>query len=197
MRLRAALLDLSLALSYKPIYPGELSRNLPVIPAYLSHPPYMTLSDFQSSRRNSLHTLIHCHRGWICWTQLIFGVIAQIAHLFFVPETRTTILLDREAKRRRTTDPTGQLRHKRKTILNESIYGPTELTPFKERFAPKKVLKTWLRPFEMFFTEPIVLCCSLLSGFSDSLIFTFLEAFTPVYKQWGFSTTQMAWAFVP
>jgi hypothetical protein len=49
----------------------------------------------------------------------------------------------------------------------------------------------------MFFCEPIVLCLSLLSGFSDALIFTFMEAFTPVYKQWGFTTEQMAWTFVP
>lgn len=49
----------------------------------------------------------------------------------------------------------------------------------------------------MFATEPIVLFLSLLSGFSDALIFTFLEAFTPVYKQWGFSTQMMAATFVP
>lgn len=49
----------------------------------------------------------------------------------------------------------------------------------------------------MFATEPIVLFCSLLSGFSDALIFTFLEAFTPVYQQWNFTTEQMALTFVP
>merc|ERR1712115_428839 len=31
--------------------------------------------------------------------------------------------------------------------------------------------------------EPIVLSLSLLSGFSDALIFTFQEGFNPVYKQ--------------
>lgn len=119
---------------------------------------------------------------WICWTQLIFGAFAQILHFFLVPETRSAILLDREAKKRRKA---GQ----------SNIYGPSELK--EDRFSRHEIIKTWTRPFEMFFREPIVLCCSLLSGFSDALIFTFLEAFTPVYSQWGFTTQQMALAFVP
>jgi hypothetical protein len=49
----------------------------------------------------------------------------------------------------------------------------------------------------MFVREPIVLCCSLLSGFSDALIFTFLAAFPLVYKQWGFTTELMATTFIP
>jgi hypothetical protein len=78
-----------------------------------------------------------------------------------------------------------------------NVYGPNELRAFKDRFSMKEILTLWARPFVMFATEPIVLFCSLLSGFSDALIFTFLEAFTPVYKQWGFSTQQMALTFVP
>ncbi|KAK8849391.1 hypothetical protein IAR55_004723 [Kwoniella newhampshirensis] len=122
--------------------------------------------------------------GWICWLQLIFGGFVQILHFFTVPETRTTILLDREAKRLRAE---GEVH----------IYGPNELRTFKERFSWHEIVRTWVRPFEMFVREPIVLCLSLLSGFSDALIFTFLEAFTPVYQQWGFTTEQMALTFVP
>jgi hypothetical protein len=40
----------------------------------------------------------------------------------------------------------------------------------------------WTHSFVMFFTEPIVLCLSPLSGFSDALIFTFLESYTPIFK---------------
>ncbi|OCF33374.1 multidrug transporter [Kwoniella heveanensis CBS 569] len=122
--------------------------------------------------------------GWICWTQLIFGGFVQLLHLVVVPETRSTVLLDRHAKLLRSQ---GQ----------SHIFGPNELKSFRERFTFEEVLKTWVRPFEMFVREPIVLCCSLLSGFSDALIFTFLEAFSPVYKQWNFTTEQMALAFVP
>ncbi|WVQ79545.1 hypothetical protein IAT38_001644 [Cryptococcus sp. DSM 104549] len=122
--------------------------------------------------------------GWICWIQLIFGGAVQILHFFIVPESRATVLLDREAKRRRG--------------LGESrTFGPNEVRSYKERFSVHEILTTWSRPFVMFATEPIVLFLSLLSGFSDALIFTFLEAFTPVFQQWDFDTEHMALTFVP
>ncbi|ODO00575.1 multidrug transporter [Cryptococcus wingfieldii CBS 7118] len=126
----------------------------------------------------------HLSWGWICWTQLIFGGFVQILHFFFVPESRVTILLDREAQRRRKAG-------------DSKVYGPSEIKTFKEKFSPREMVKTFCRPFEMFVREPIVLCLSLLSGFSDALIFTFMEAFTPVYEQWGITGEKMALAFVP
>lgn len=51
--------------------------------------------------------------------------------------------------------------------------------------------------FEMFVREPIVLCLSLLSGFSDALIFTFLEAYQILYKQYNFTPNQLGAAYVP
>lgn len=119
---------------------------------------------------------------WIFWVQLIFGGVTQIMHFFIVPETRATVLLDREAKRRRKAGET-------------NIYGPSELR--ENRFSFKEIVETWLRPFEMFLREPIVLSLSLLSGFSDALIFTFLESFNFVYKQWGFGTVAIGLAFLP
>lgn len=119
---------------------------------------------------------------WNFWIQLIFGGATQIIH-FFTPETRATVLMDREAKRRR------------KSGENPNIYGPGELK--EEKLNMKEVLTIWSRPFEMFFREPIVLCLSLLSGFSDALIFTFLEGFSPVYKQWGFTVVDVSLAFIP
>ena len=120
---------------------------------------------------------------WNFWIQLIFGGAVQIAHFFLVQETRATVLVDREAKRRRNSGE------------DTNIWGPNEMkTP---RLDWKHVLEIWRRPFEMFLREPIVLCLSLLSGFSDALIFTFLESFTPVYKQWNFSVVQTGLAFLP
>ena len=119
---------------------------------------------------------------WNFWVQLIFGGVVQAAHFFLVPETRSTILLDREAKRRRKNGET-------------NIWGPTELK--ENRFDFREILKVWVRPFEMFVREPIVLCLSLLSGFSDALIFTFLESFQPVYKQWGFGIIAIGLSFIP
>ncbi|KAK5658334.1 hypothetical protein OQA88_2310 [Cercophora sp. LCS_1] len=121
---------------------------------------------------------------WTIWIQLIFGGFVQLLHLLFVPETRTTILLDRIAERRRKSG-------------SPNIYGPNELQPFAERFTFKELMWTWIRPFRMFLTEPIVLALSLLSGFSDALIFMQIQSFALVYQQWGFSTIQLGLAFIP
>ncbi|KAM3084118.1 hypothetical protein ACMFMF_001476 [Clarireedia jacksonii] len=122
---------------------------------------------------------------WNIWIQLIFGGFVQILHAVCVPETRTTIMMDKIAKRMR------------KSGENPNIYGPNELTPFSERFSGKEILVTWIRPFKMFLTEPIVLTLSLLSGFSDALIFMFIQSFALVYKQWGFGTVELGLSFIP
>ncbi|APA08825.1 hypothetical protein SS1G_02623 [Sclerotinia sclerotiorum 1980 UF-70] len=122
---------------------------------------------------------------WNIWIQLIFGGAVQLLHLVLVPETRSTIMMDRVAKKMR------------KSGENPNIYGPNELTPFKERFSMKETLITFVRPFKMFLTEPIVLTLSLLSGFSDALIFMFIQSFALVYKQWGFGTVELGLSFIP
>ncbi|RMZ85328.1 hypothetical protein DV737_g847, partial [Chaetothyriales sp. CBS 132003] len=127
----------------------------------------------------------YCAWRWNIWIQLIFGGVIQAIHFFFVPETRTTILMDRIAKKRRQS---GQ---------SPNVYGPNELEPFRERFSAREIIVTWIRPFRMFLTEPIVLVLSLLSGFSDALIFMFIQSFALVYKQWHFATFAIGLAFIP
>ena len=124
---------------------------------------------------------------WSIWTQLILGGVVQLIHLVFVPETRTTIMMDKIAKKRRAT---GQ---------QTNIYGPNELKTKRERFNMKEIGKIWLRPFKMFLTEPIVLVLSLLSGFSDGLIFMEIQSFALVYGEdgWGFKPYQIGLAFIP
>ena len=109
----------------------------------------------------------------------------QLVHFFTVPETRTTIMMNRIAKRRRKENP------------DANVWGPDELVPFRERFSAKEIIVTWIRPFRMFLTEPIVLVLSLLSGFSDALIFMFIQSFALVYKQWNFSAVDIGLAFIP
>ncbi|TVY13300.1 putative efflux pump kojT [Lachnellula arida] len=121
---------------------------------------------------------------WSIWIQLIFGGFVQILHFFCVPETRSTIMMDNIAKKRR------------KSGKDKNIYGPNELVPFWDRFSAKEILITWGRPFKMFVTEPIVLTLSLLSGFSDALIFMFIQSFSIVYKQWGFGTVEIGLTFI-
>ncbi|KAF2149731.1 putative MFS transporter [Myriangium duriaei CBS 260.36] len=121
---------------------------------------------------------------WNFWVQLIFGVFTQILHFLCVPETRVTIILDREAKKRRNA--------------GENVFGPNEVKgSLLKRMTLKELTIIWTRPFHMLITEPIVLCLSLLSGFSDGLIFTFLEAYNPVFKQWHFSPVALGLAYIP
>ena len=122
---------------------------------------------------------------WAIWVQLIFGGFVQILHAVTVPETRATILMDRIAKKRR------------KAGTHPNLYGPNELVSYKDRFSAKEIIVTWIRPFKMFLTEPIVLTLSLLSGFSDALVFMFIQSFSLVYKQWNFSAYQQGLAFIP
>lgn len=125
----------------------------------------------------------YLHWRWSIWIQLIFGGFVQLIHFFFVPETRTTVMMDRIAKRRRKN--------------GENIWGPNELESFSDRFSVKEILVTWVRPFRMFLTEPIVLTLSLLSGFSDALVFMFIQSFALVYKQWNFDSVELGLAFIP
>lgn len=121
---------------------------------------------------------------WSIWIQLILGGFVQLVHFFTVPETRTTIMMNRIAKKRR--EETGV-----------NVWGPDEVVPFRQRFSAKEVIVTWIRPFKMFLTEPIVLVLSLLSGFADALIFMFIQSFGLVYKQWNFSTVAIGLSFIP
>ena len=120
---------------------------------------------------------------WCIWIQLIFGVAVQIAHAIIVPETRTTVMMTKIAKKRRAQ--------------GQEVYGPNELLTLRERFPLKEILITWYRPFKMFLTEPIVLTLSLLSGFSDALIFMQIQSFSLVYKTWNFTDYQIGLAFLP
>jgi hypothetical protein len=117
---------------------------------------------------------------WNFYIQLIFGVIVQVIHFFFVPETRSSVMLDREAKRRRKANP------------NEQVVGPSENEPINL----KEVGSIMGRPYKMLILEPIVLFLSLLSGFSDALIFSFLESYGYVFGKggWGFTPSQLGLA---
>ncbi|RMJ22871.1 multidrug transporter [Aspergillus sp. HF37] len=119
---------------------------------------------------------------WTIWIQLIFGGFVQIVHLLIVPETRSTIMLDNLAKKKRKN--------------GQEVYGPHDLIPWKKRFSMKEILLTWFRPFHMFVTEPIVLVLSLLSGFSDALIFMYIQSYALVYVQWGFGPIYIGLSFI-
>ncbi|KAI1078938.1 major facilitator superfamily domain-containing protein [Whalleya microplaca] len=120
---------------------------------------------------------------WCLWIQVIFGVAVQLLHSMTVPETRSTVLMDRIAKRFR------------KSGANPHLYGPGELV--EKCIQWSDVWEIWTRAFKMLLTEPIVLALSLLSGFSDALIFMMIQSFGLVYEQWSFGTVEVGLAFIP
>ncbi|KAK4542960.1 hypothetical protein LTR36_005958 [Oleoguttula mirabilis] len=120
---------------------------------------------------------------WVFWIQLLFGVAAQAIH-FFTPETRSSCILDKQAKRLRKQ--------------GIDIWGPEEVKgPFLQRVNFKQSCKLMWRPYQFLLTEPIVTALSLFSGFSDALIFTGLDSFGLVLRQWNFTTIQVGLSFVP
>ena len=103
-----------------------------------------------------------------------------------MPETRSDVLLDREARRLRKLAP------------YPNVYGPNEIRgTFWQRISFKECAKLMFRPYKFLATEPIVLFLSLLSGFSDALIFTGLDSFPMVLDLWNFSKIAVGLAFIP
>lgn len=124
---------------------------------------------------------------WNFWTQMALNGAVLVAHFLFCPETRATILLDREAKRRRRGG-------------EANIWGPDEAE--SDRLSIRRLAAYWMRPFQMIVLEPIVACCCALSGFSDMVIYIFQESYPLVFstgqhgKSWNFNTLQVGLCFL-
>ncbi|QDS70520.1 hypothetical protein FKW77_010279 [Venturia effusa] len=116
----------------------------------------------------------------IFWAQLIFGVVVQVVHAVVVPETRSSCIVTAEAKR---------LRKEGNNVVSEAEHA-------NEKVTLALACKIWLRPFHMFLFEPIVLLLSLISGFADALIFSFLDSMGLVFSQWSFNSWQTGLIFV-
>jgi hypothetical protein len=116
------------------------------------------------------------------WIQLALGCTVQALHFFSVPETRSTIMLNKRAKKLRADNTAYTVR------------GPTE----DEKISVKRVLTMMGRPYKMLVCEPIVGFLSLLSGFSDALIFSFLESYGYVFGEigWNLTPSQLGAAFL-
>nr|POE47289.1 efflux pump atb [Quercus suber] len=120
---------------------------------------------------------------WVFWIALILGAITQAIHMC-VPETRTDVLMDKEAQRMRRS--------------GENVWGPNEIRgTVWQRLNFRHCLQLIWRPYKMLLTEPIVGFLSLLSGFSDALIFTGLDSFSMVLDKWDFTLVQKGLSFSP
>ena len=136
------------------IFLHRMTKNMPWLSSS-SHPLEVRWSDQLSAASLQVRYVRSCHDfwehklktyglslveyaalHWIFWTQLIFGCFVQVLHFFLVPETRSIIILDREAKKRRSK--------------GEEVYGVNEANT--DRLSIKDVLIIWGRPFHMLFT---------------------------------------------
>ncbi|KAK4554671.1 hypothetical protein LTR86_008173 [Recurvomyces mirabilis] len=120
---------------------------------------------------------------WVFWISLIFGAFAQAIH-FFTPETRSSVLLRKQAKRMR--------KEGHNIVTDEELQGT-----FFQRLDFKECFVLMWRPYKFLLTEPIIGFLSLLSGFSDALIFTGLDSFALVLKKWNFNHVTTGLAFIP
>ncbi|TID19704.1 putative trans-sulfuration enzyme [Venturia nashicola] len=116
----------------------------------------------------------------IFWAQLIFGAVVQFLHFWVVPETRSSCIVTAEAKR---------LRNQGQNVVSEAEHA-------NEKVTFNYACQIWARPFIMFIREPIVLLLSLISGFADALIFTFLDSMGLVFAQWHFNPWQIGLIFL-
>ncbi|KAI1088371.1 major facilitator superfamily domain-containing protein [Rostrohypoxylon terebratum] len=127
---------------------------------------------------------------WCIWLQLIVGVVVQLLHLILVPETRSSVLVYAHVRKLRKD-------RLKETGVDPNITSLYGTMTWREILLPKQLWALWTRPFYMFGTERIVMVLSLLSGFSDALIFMQIQSLHRVFQIWGFSTVQIGLAFIP
>ena len=118
---------------------------------------------------------------WVFYISTIvsgFGTFAS----FFMHETRTGYLL--ELKVKQIEEQLGE----------RKLHVPDKKAFTLRRFATESLF----RPLEFLFTEPIVICCTVLMTMSFSLIYGLTEGLTVVYTEFGFSeSTTSSLAFLP
>jgi hypothetical protein len=71
---------------------------------------------------------------WNFYIQLMFGVVVQLVHALTVPETRSTVMLDRKAKEMRKQN-------------QANVYGPNGSKSLRQRLSWKEIKKTMWRPY--------------------------------------------------
>ena len=120
---------------------------------------------------------------WLYWLQLILAFIAWVLITFTVPETYApTILARRAGKLRKTTGDSGH--------VTEAELDPR---PFSQRIGVFLI-----RPFQLLFTEIIVLLLSLYLSVLYGLLYMFFVAYPIVFEVGkGYSAGISGLMFIP
>ncbi|KAH9441062.1 hypothetical protein MJO28_015962 [Puccinia striiformis f. sp. tritici] len=119
---------------------------------------------------------------WIFWVLMIGSGVTWIGCLFWLPETYSPILLSRKAKKIRKE--TGDLK----------FYSAHEKADYSFKAV---VRRTIFRPFEMIFTEPILMFVTIYLALVYGLLYGLFEAFPVIWGEIrGFTPWQTSLIFV-
>jgi hypothetical protein len=124
------------------------------------------------SSSSAPEAILTTHRRWVFYiSSMVTGCIGLL--MLAIRESRPSLLLSWEVNKLRQV--TGN--------MSLQAQNPDEV-PKLSIF----VRDGLLRPLRLFFTEPIVFACSLMSGCSVAVMYLFTESLPPIYESMGFTT---------
>ncbi|KAL4802817.1 major facilitator superfamily domain-containing protein [Aspergillus unguis] len=134
---------------------------------------YMVVANFAVAMGPVMSGYITAALGWR-WVFYISGIITGFVAvlLLAIRESRPSLLLTWEVERLR------------------QVTGDASLQALDPDQVPKLrdfVREGLLRPLRLFFTEPIVCACSLMSGCTVALLYLFTESLPSIYESMGFT----------
>ncbi|KAL5052175.1 hypothetical protein BDW71DRAFT_193582 [Aspergillus fruticulosus] len=134
---------------------------------------YMVVANFAVAMGPVMSGYITAHLGWR-WVYYVSGIVTGVVSVLLlgIRESRPSLLLTWEVEklRRMTGD------------MSLQALNPDEV-PNLRIF----VREGLVRPLRLFFTEPIVFACSLMSGCSVALLYLFTESLPTIYESMGFA----------
>ncbi|GAA5968052.1 hypothetical protein JCM11641_003713 [Rhodosporidiobolus odoratus] len=112
---------------------------------------------------------------WVYWVQLISHAVVFVLCLFFFPEPRAEVILNKRCKR--LTEETGRPHYAEGVEAFEGWW--------------EALVKSCCRPLQYLFTEPIVAALSAWVGFAWGMVFLFVGAIAHVFEEtYGFNQGQ-------
>lgn len=121
---------------------------------------------------------------WSIWPLLCMNGITWIFLFFTLPETSTETILTRRARQLRKHTKCDKYRSR-----GEQKDRQFTLTGL--------LIETFYRPFELTFTEPVLLCSNIYTAYLYGIMYCFFEAFPLTFQgNHGFSTGAMGIAYV-
>ncbi|KAL3454640.1 major facilitator superfamily domain-containing protein [Aspergillus insuetus] len=134
---------------------------------------YMVVANFAVAMGPVMSGYITASLGWR-WVFYISSMVTGCIGLLMlaIRESRPSLLLSWEVNKLRQV--TGNM-----SLQAQNPDEVPELSIF--------VRDGLLRPLRLFFTEPIVFACSLMSGCSVAVMYLFTESLPPIYESMGFT----------